>query len=102
MNNLYRSQQRSQGSQAQPAIWRTFPRQTREPHESDGFGALELLDEVELSPSGSIEAQLRPLSEIITYVLRGALVYRDSLGRSGVIQAGEFRCVTVQRGVHFT
>jgi hypothetical protein len=32
-------------------------------------------------------------------VLDGALAYRDSLGRSGVLQAGEFRRMTATRGL---
>ena len=31
---------------------------------------------------------------IVTYVLKGALAQEDSTGRSGVIRAGEFQCMT--------
>jgi hypothetical protein len=40
-------------------------------------------------------------SEIVTYVREGALAYEDSMGRSGIIQAGEFRYVSTRRqGCH--
>jgi redox-sensitive bicupin YhaK (pirin superfamily) len=40
-------------------------------------------------------------SEIVTYVREGALAYEDSMGRSGIIQAGEFRCLSTRRqGCH--
>ncbi len=40
-------------------------------------------------------------AELVTYVREGALAYDDSMGRSGIIQAGEFRYVSSrQRGRH--
>jgi redox-sensitive bicupin YhaK (pirin superfamily) len=36
----------------------------------------------------------------LTYVCEGALAYENSLGSSGIVQAGEFQRVTVGRGLH--
>jgi quercetin 2,3-dioxygenase len=76
------------------------------PHSADdgtlaGFGPLELLNEAWLAPSSALTSHSQRDTEIVTYVLDGALAYEDSLGRSGVLTAGEFRCMTATRGVDF-
>jgi quercetin 2,3-dioxygenase len=97
-----RSEQRHESRRGKQAIWRTFSAQVAGDPLANGFGGLRLFDEMRLAPSRSVESSPRPSSEIITYVFMGALAYVDTLGRSGVLQAGEFRCATGARGVRFT
>jgi quercetin 2,3-dioxygenase len=66
---------------------------------ADGFGSLELLDEHRLPRGAGVPRQVRHDAEIVTYVREGALAYEDSLGCSGVIQAGEFQRMTAGRGI---
>lgn len=101
MLTLRRSDQRHDGRRGEQAVWLTFCAPAAGAPSSDGFGHLELLNEVRLPPSGTLRAHPQRLIETITYVLDGALVYDDSLGRSGVLQAGEFRRTTAARGVRF-
>jgi redox-sensitive bicupin YhaK (pirin superfamily) len=42
---------------------------------------------------------VRDEAEIVTYVREGAVTYEDSMGHSGVIQAGEFQRMTAVAGV---
>jgi redox-sensitive bicupin YhaK (pirin superfamily) len=65
-----------------------------------GFGVLEGLTELHLAPGARISGLRRPQTEIVTYVVEGALTYADSVGRSGVVHAGEFQRVSTERGVH--
>lgn len=57
------------------------------------------IDEFRLPPGGTISGHSLREAELITYVLEGTLAYRDSLGRASAMQAGEFRRMSVGRGV---
>jgi redox-sensitive bicupin YhaK (pirin superfamily) len=57
------------------------------------------IDELRLPPGGTISGHSPREAELITYVFEGALTYQDSLGRSGAMQAGEFRRMSVGRSV---
>lgn len=57
------------------------------------------IDEFRLPPGGIISGHSLREAELITYVVEGTLAYRDSLGRAGAMQAGEFRRMSVGRGV---
>lgn len=101
MINLRRAQQRYDDRRGEQSAWLTFYAQPADDALAHGFGGLEVLDEVRLPPTSTSKRHEQRYSETITYVVTGALVYEDSLGRSGVLQAGEFRCVAAARGVHF-
>jgi redox-sensitive bicupin YhaK (pirin superfamily) len=100
MINLRRAQQRYDDRRGKQAAWLTFYAQAADDLLANGFGDLELLDEIRLPPNGAVRTPGQRHSETITYVLTGALTYEDSLGRSRVLQAGEFRCVTATGNVH--
>jgi len=67
---------------------------------SDGLGNLEVLQESRLAPGGRIPRASGHDAEIVTYVCEGALAYDNSLGASGIVQAGEFQRVSAGRGLH--
>jgi redox-sensitive bicupin YhaK (pirin superfamily) len=98
MLTLRRAQQRYDDRRGKQAIWLTFYAQAAADPFANGFGRLQLLDEIRLPPGAAVRPQARHDTETITYVLAGALAYDDSLGRSGVLQAGEFRCMAATRG----
>jgi quercetin 2,3-dioxygenase len=99
MITLRKANQRHHDRRRKQEVWLTFYAQDRADPLADGFGALELLNEDRLPPSASVARQPRHDAEIVTYVRQGALAYEDSLGRSGVIHAGEFQRVTAGRGL---
>ena len=78
--------------------WLTFDPQNRADPLADGFGFLEILKEVRLAPGAGVPRNARQEAEILTYVHEGVLAYEDSIGHSGVVQAGEFQRVTSGRG----
>jgi redox-sensitive bicupin YhaK (pirin superfamily) len=82
-------------------VWHTFQPQDPDEVRATGFGALVILDEDRLPPGAGISPAKRKDAEIVTYVREGAVAYRDSTGRSGVIQAGEFQHVTAGHGVRY-
>ncbi|MBN1609147.1 MAG: pirin family protein, partial [Polyangiaceae bacterium] len=55
--------------------------------------------EVRLPPGGNSRARAPEEAEIVTYVYTGALAQEDSMGRSGVLQAGEFQRTSTGRGI---
>jgi redox-sensitive bicupin YhaK (pirin superfamily) len=63
------------------------------------FGVLEGVADRHLAPGARISEQPHAQAEVVTYVVEGALTYEDSVGRSGVVRAGEFQRVSAERGI---
>ena len=80
--------------------WLTFDPAERTGAFSEGFGTIESLKECRLAPGAGLPRTSGHDVEILTYVSEGALAYENSLGASGVVQAGEFQRVTVGHGLH--
>ncbi len=94
MISVRKTIERHHDARRRQEVWRTFsPVRDGEP-EGKGFGALAILDEIWLAPGAGIPRQASHDSEIITWVRTGALSFEDSGGRRGVIQAGEFQCMS--------
>jgi len=102
MITLRRAKERHHGRSRKQEVWRTFHPRDRADALADGFGALEALDEDHLPPGASIPRHRHRDGENVTYVRAGALVHEDSMGRSGVIHAGEFQCTAGGRGIRHT
>ena len=99
MITLRRAGERRHDRRRDQQVWLTFDAQDRTDPLADGFGALAGLDEDRLSPGAELPRRTRRDAEIITYVCRGGLACDGSLGRSGVLQAGEFQRTTPGRDV---
>lgn len=94
MITLRRAAERQHDRRRRQETWCTFYASDAADPLADGFGSLAILDEDRLPPGAGVAVRARHDAEIVTYVLEGALAYEDSLGRSGVIQGGEFQCIT--------
>lgn len=79
--------------------WHTFYPFTRSDELSAGFGSLEALDEDRLPPGAGLERRPSRDADILTYVREGSLSHEDSMGRSCVMYASAFQCVTARSGV---
>jgi quercetin 2,3-dioxygenase len=98
MITLRKAGERHHDRRRKHEVWLTFDPHDRADPLADGFGALEVLDEGQLSPGAGLPRRRQREAEVIIYVRGGALAYDDSTGRSGVIQAGEFQRTTAGRG----
>jgi redox-sensitive bicupin YhaK (pirin superfamily) len=98
MITLRRADERRHERRRKQDVWHTFGPDRAGAH-GGGFGALEILDEDRLPPGADVPRHPRRDAEIVTYVREGALAHEDSLGRSGVIHAGEFQRMTAGRGI---
>jgi len=98
MITLRRAAERHHDRRRKHEVWLTFDAKDRTDPLADGFGALQILDEDRLSAGADLSRRPDRDAEIVTYVCGGALAYDDSMGRPGVIQAGEFRRTTAGRG----
>ena len=96
---LRRAKERHHDLRRKREVWHTFYPQDGADALAGGFGALEILDEYRLPPGAGIPRHPLHDAEIVTYVREGALAYEDSMGRTGVIQAGEFQRMTAGRGI---
>ena len=97
-----RANERRHDRRGEQECWLTFHARGPEDPLAHGFNGLQLLNEIRLPAGEGNPGHPHHDAEIITYVLEGALTYDDSLGRSGVMQAGEFRRMTAGRGVRCT
>lgn len=79
--------------------WLTFSSEDRGDSLAEDLGTLEVLSEDRLPPGAGVPRHSRHDAEIVTYVREGALAYEDDMGRSGVIQAGEFHHMTAGPGL---
>lgn len=89
MITLRRAEDRLHVRNADRDTWMAFdPGRTLDPFRR-GFRALESFNEERLAPEMALAPQ-DPV-ELVTYVLEGALIHRDGLGRRGRLETGEFQ-----------
>jgi len=100
MITLRRAMERRHDRNRKLETWLTFEPEDRAGILSDGLGNIEILKESRLAPGAGVPRTAGRDAEILTYVCDGALAYENSLGSSGVVQAGEFQRVTVGRGLY--
>jgi redox-sensitive bicupin YhaK (pirin superfamily) len=99
MITLRRAKERHYDRNQKQEVWLTFyPRDRADPR-ADRFGSLESFSESRLPPAAVASWTPHHDAEIVTYVREGALAYEDALGRSGVIQTGEFQGTTAGSGI---
>jgi quercetin 2,3-dioxygenase len=77
--------------------WLTFDPEKADDPFAGGFGTLELLNEIRMAPGVAVPRNTARDIELLTYVHQGRLAYEDSMGHSGVLQAGDFQRVTSGR-----
>jgi hypothetical protein len=65
----------------------------------DAWGALYIWNDDEIAPSGGFPPHPHVNMEIITYVRRGAVSHRDSLGNSGRTSAGDVQVMSAGTGI---
>ncbi len=99
MITLRRANERHHDRRRKREVWHTFHPEDRADALAGGFGTLEILDEDRLPPGAGVPRHPHRDAEIVTYVREGSLAHEDSMGRSGVIHAGEFQRMTAGRGI---
>jgi len=97
MITLRRANEREHDGRRRHEVWLTLPLDLANPL-NGGFGTLESFNEHHLAPGAGVPRHSHHDAEIVTYARGGALAYEDSMGCSGVIQAGEFQRMTSGRG----
>lgn len=64
-----------------------------------GFGPLRVMNEVRIAPGGACPLQHVGNMELLTYVLSGALAYRDGSGGGGVLHPGGVLWISAGHGI---
>jgi quercetin 2,3-dioxygenase len=65
----------------------------------DAWGALVMWNDDEIAPRGGFAPHAHANMEIVTYVRRGAVSHRDSLGNSGRTVAGDVQVMSAGTGI---
>jgi hypothetical protein len=65
----------------------------------DAWGALFIWNDDEIAPGGGFPPHPHANMEVITYVRRGAISHRDSLGNSGRTAAGDVQVMSAGTGI---
>jgi len=99
MVTVRRASERHHQRTSKQDAWSTFEPQDRAGPRGDDFGSLEQLSDIRIAPGTGAPRNARRDVEVVTYVHQGVLAYEDSLGHSGVLQAGEFHRVTSGRSL---
>jgi quercetin 2,3-dioxygenase len=94
-----RAAERQHNQRGKHETWRSFAPRGGANDARKGFEALESVEESRLPPGAIVPRNAHRDGEIITYVHEGALAFRDPMGRSGVIHAGEFQTRSTRRGI---
>lgn len=64
-----------------------------------GFRSLRVMNEDRVSPGQGFGTHAHANMEIVSYVLEGALEYRDSMGNGEVLRPGEFQRISAGTGI---
>jgi redox-sensitive bicupin YhaK (pirin superfamily) len=64
-----------------------------------GFHSLRVINQDIVQPGAGFATHSHSDMEIITYVTKGAIAHKDSMGNETVIRAGEIQCMTAGTGV---
>jgi redox-sensitive bicupin YhaK (pirin superfamily) len=99
---LCRNEQRHYQRSGKQEGWLTFRAGAGVAEVGVGFGTLELLNEARLSAGARLAPEPARACEVLTFVREGVLAYDDSLGRTGVIEAGEFHRMAAARAPRHT
>lgn len=96
---LRRNTQRRHVKEADSETWSTDDTWDRKGSFRNEYGVLVSIDEVLLAPGGITTPRSGDEMEIVTYLLMGTLAHEDSTGDSGMMQAGEFQCMSTGRAI---
>jgi len=97
MNILRRNSDRRHIRSNTSDMWLTFFPEESAGSLNNGFGAMSIFNEIRLPSNEDIVSSLESDSDLVTYVHKGTLALMGPWGRSGIITAGEFQCMTVGR-----
>lgn len=101
MITVLRSDERHHVLRGKQQVWLSFDALSKSPEPKLHLGTLRLFNEERFPPNSEVKFQPDAEVEIVTYVHDGTLTQEDSLGRFGVIHAGEFQYMTAQPGVRY-
>jgi quercetin 2,3-dioxygenase len=99
MIHLRKSTDRGHANHGWLDTWNTFSYSTYFDPKYTKFGSLRVLNEDTIQPGTGFALQPHQNMEMITYVDRGDLAYKDNMGHSELIHAGELQRISAGTGI---
>lgn len=99
MITIRRAEDRGKTKQDWLLSYHTFSFGTYHDPTNNGFKTLRVLNEDRVSPEGGFPTHPHRDMEILSYVIRGTLSHKDSLGNQGTIRQGEMQLMTAGSGI---
>ncbi len=94
MIKIRRAVQRQHTTDSRQDVRLSFYPEDKQRLVEDGFGVLQVLNEIRLAPGADMTPRSAEEAEVFTYVIDGSLAQEDSSGFSGVLLVGEFQRMT--------
>lgn len=97
---IYRASERGYFDHGWLSTWHSFSFAGYFDPDKTSFGKLRVLNDDTVAPGKGFGMHTHDNMEIITIPLSGALEHKDSMGKSGVIKAGEIQVMSAGSGIY--
>jgi redox-sensitive bicupin YhaK (pirin superfamily) len=98
MTNVRKSAERRHIANENQSTWMTFDRENKDDPLQGGFGSLKIFNEQILPPGSVFTLETHQDMVVMTYVQEGVIIYNGPLGKTGLVEPGDFLQINAAPG----